>query len=68
MKKIAIYFVMIGFSGMAHAGLKYEYNRYVDGDYKGYTYVVADNKSQAESKAYDKFKNQLDKRVDYVKM
>ncbi len=52
---------------VASASLKYECNRYVGGEYKGYTYVTADNKAEAEQKAYIKFKEQLGKKVDYVK-
>jgi len=59
--------VVIGFSGVASADMKYECNRYVGGDYQGYTTVVASNKAEAEKKAYDKFKNELGKKVDYVK-
>ncbi len=68
MKKVLGLVMLVGVLGSsAMAGMKYECNRYVGGDYKGYTTVVANNKAEAESKAYDKFKNQLGKRVDYVK-
>lgn len=68
MKKILIVLIELGMmSVIAQAGLKYECNRYVGGDYKGYTTVVADNKADAEQKAYIKFKNELGKKVDYVK-
>lgn len=68
MKKVMILAVaVIGFSGVANASMKYECSRYVGGDYKGFTTVVADNKSEAESKAFQKFKHDLGKRVDYVK-
>lgn len=52
---------------LANAGVTYECSRYVNGSYQGWTTVVADNRSDAEQKAYDKFKNDLGKRVDYVK-
>lgn len=68
MKKVLLMVVLAtAGSGVAHASMKYECNRYVGGDYKGFTYVVADNKAQAEKKAYAKFKNDLGKKVDYVK-
>jgi len=68
MKKVMMLVVAVaGFSGVANASMKYECNRYVHGEYQGYTYVVANNKSEAEHKAYDKFKNDLGKKVDYVK-
>jgi len=51
----------------ANASLKYECSRYIGGSYQGYTTVVANNKSEAEKKAYIKFKEKLKKRVDYVK-
>lgn len=58
---------LANFSNTAHAGMKYECSRYVNGDYKGYTTVVANNKEEAEIKAKKKFKNDLNKKVDYVK-
>lgn len=68
MKKTLTAVMALGMmSVIAQAGMKYECNRYVGGDYKGYTTVVADNKSEAEQKAYTKFKNELGKKVDYVK-
>jgi len=67
MRKIILPIILIGLTSVANASLKYECNRYVNGDYKGYTYVVADNKIKAEKKAYTKFKDYLDKEVDYVK-
>lgn len=68
MKKVLGLVMLVGvISSSVMASMKYECNRYVGGDYKGFTYVVANSKSEAESKAYDKFKNQLAKRVDYVK-
>lgn len=67
LRNIIVLTVAIFFSSIANAGLKYECNRYVNGEYKGYTYVIADNRSQAESIAFEKFKNDLRKRVDHVK-
>jgi hypothetical protein len=51
----------------ASADMKYECNRYVNGECKGFTYVVAKNKAEAEHKALIKFKDNLSKKVDYVK-
>lgn len=67
--KLSAALSLVAFSSlpnMAHASMKYECKRYVNGDYKGYTTVVADNKKEAEKKAYKKFKNNLKKKVDYV--
>lgn len=47
--------------------LKYECNRYVKKEYKGFTYVIAENKKEAEIIGYLKFKYELKKEVDYVK-
>lgn len=44
--------IFVSLTGIANASLKYECSRYVNGDYQGYTYVVANNKSDAENKAY----------------
>jgi len=68
MKKVWMAFAALGMMSVAaNAALKYECNRYVGGEYKGYTYVVANNKAEAEQKAYQKFKYDLGKKVDYVK-
>lgn len=68
MKKFLVAVMALGMMSSAlHASLKYECSRYVNGDYKGFTYVVANNKAEAERKAYDKFKNQLGKKVHSVK-
>ena len=68
MKKSAIVFLVLGgFSGAAQAGLKYECSRYVNGEYQGYITVTADNKQEAERKAYEKYKNELRLKVGYVK-
>jgi len=66
-KLICFIIPLITLSQTANAGMKYECSRYVNGEYKGYTTVVADSKSQAEKKAYKKFKNKLGKKVDTVK-
>ena len=48
MKKSAIVFlVLAGLSGAAQATLSYECSRYVNGEYKGFIKVTADNKQQA---------------------
>lgn len=68
MKKIILGLVALAtFSSMANASMKYECSRYVNGDYKGFIKVVANNKSEAENKAYKKYKNELKMKVDYVK-
>ena len=67
MKKSAIVFlVLAGLSGAAQATLKYECSRYVNGEYQGFITVTADNKQEAERKAYEKYKK-LRLKVDYVK-
>jgi len=68
MKKIVLgALIVMGMFSVANTSLKYECNRYVGGEYKGYTYVYANNKTEAEQKAYKKFKEELGKKVDYVK-
>ncbi|WP_457743951.1 hypothetical protein [Sulfurimonas sp.] len=68
MKRLVLSLVALAtISSVANASLKYECSRYVNSSYQGYTTVVANNKSEAEQKAYVKFKEQLGKRVDYVK-
>jgi hypothetical protein len=66
-KSIALAIPLIFLPLTASASMKYECSRYVNGEYKGYTTVVADSKSQAEKKAYKKFTNKLGKKVDTVK-
>ncbi len=51
---------------VVNASLKYECNRYVDGKYEGFIMMIADNKAQAEKKAYDKYK-QMGHKVHSVK-
>lgn len=46
--------------------LKYECSRYVNGEYQGFITVTADNRQEAERKAYEKYRK-LRLRVDYVK-
>lgn len=65
MKKLIFAFLTV--TAVASASLKYECSRYVNGEWQGYTSVVADNKSEAEKKAYNKYKNELKMKVDYVK-
>jgi len=68
MKKITLgLIVLVTLSSMVNASMKYECSRYVGGDYKGFIKVVASNKSEAENKAYKKYKNELKMKVDYVK-
>ena len=66
-KSVIVFLVLVGLSSAAQAGLKYECSRYVNGEYKGFITVVADNKQEAERKAYAKYKNELRLKVDYVK-
>ena len=66
-KSIISFIVLASLSGAAQAGMKYECSRYVDGEWKGFTTVVAENKEEAERKAYAKYKNELRMKVDYVK-
>lgn len=65
-KSVIVFLVLAGLSGAAQAGLSYECSRYVNGEYKGFIKVIADNKQEAERKAYEKYKK-LRLRVDYVK-
>jgi len=68
MKRLILSLVAIAtISSVANASLKYECSRYVNGKYQGWTKVLANNKKEAEGKAYVKFSEKLDKRVDYVK-
>ena len=68
MKRLLLSLVALAtMSSVASASLKYECSRYVNENYQGWTIVIANNKSEAEQKAYVKFKEQLGKRVDYVK-
>lgn len=68
MKKMILSLIAIAtISSAANASLKYECSRYVGGSYQGYTIVVANNKGEAAKKAYAKFKEDLNKEVDYVK-
>ena len=66
-KTLLLTIALLGFSSISSASLKYECSRYVDGEYQGYTTVEADNKAEAERKAKKKFKEELKKKVDYVK-
>ena len=65
-KSVIVFLVLAGLSDAAQAALGYECSRYVNGEYKGFIKVVADNKQEAERKAYEKYK-ELRLRVDYVK-
>jgi hypothetical protein len=67
MKKVIVAVMALGMlASVANASLKYECNRYVNGKYEGYIKIVADNKAQAEQKAYAKYK-QMGHKVDSVK-
>jgi len=68
MKKVLVAVMALGMMvSAANAGLKYECNRYINGNYEGYINVVANNKAEAEKKAYAKYKYKLKYKVDYVK-
>ena len=67
MRKVLVSVMALGMMvSAAHASLKYECNRYVNGKYEGYIKIVADNKVQAEQKAYAKYK-QMGYKVHSVK-
>ena len=65
-KSVIVFLVLAGLSGAAQAKLGYECSRYVNGEYQGFVKVSADNKQEAERKAYEKYKK-LRLKVDYVK-
>lgn len=65
-KSVIVFLVLAGLSGAARASLKYECSRYVNGEYQGFITVTADNRQEAERKAYEKYRK-LRLRVDYVK-
>ena len=68
MKKVWIAVMALGVMiNTANAGMKYECNRYVNGKYEGYINVVANNRAEAEKKAYNKYKYDMKYKVDYVK-
>lgn len=67
MKKVLTLAMLVGMFSSAYASMSYECNRYVGGDYKGFIKVSANNKDEAEDKAYKKYKNELKMKVDYVK-
>ena len=68
MNKLFLVALVAGiFASNASASFKYECNRYVNGNYEGFIMIYADNKAEAERKAYDKYKNKLGYKVDYVK-
>ena len=66
-KSVIVFLVLAGLSGTVQAFAKYECNRYVNGKYKGYIKINADNKKEAEWKAYEKYIKELRLEVDYVK-
>ena len=63
-KSVIVFLVLAGLSGAAQA-LEYECSRYVNGEYQGFIKVSANNKQEAERKAYEKYR-QLRLKVDYV--
>ncbi len=56
MKKI-ILILLLAMSSSSFASMSYECWRYVKGKPQGYVTVSADSKSEAEKKAYQKFKD-----------
>ena len=69
MKSLILGLIVSGlfFTNLASASMSYECSRYVAGEYKGYIKVSANNRKEAEKKAYLKYKNELDMKVDRVK-
>jgi len=65
MKKLI--FGLISLTVVVSASLKYECSRYVNGEWQGYIDILADSKTEAEEKAYKKYKEVLKMKVDYVK-
>ena len=67
MKKVIVTIMALGMmASAANAGMKYECWMYKDGKPWKMTYLVADSKSQAESKAVAKFRD-LGRNGDYIK-
>lgn len=67
MKKLLLGFVLlVGIVSTASATHKYSCTRYVNGSNEGHTFVRADSVEEAEKKAYDKYKYDLNKKVDRV--
>jgi len=69
MKKIILGVVLLAafsLSSGAIASMKYECWTYIDGKPDKMTYVTADNKSEAQSLAEEKFEN-LGRKWDYIK-
>ncbi len=68
MNRLLLIALSVGiFSSSASASLKYECNRYVNGEYQGFIMIYADSRAEAERKAYNKYKHELNLKVDYVK-
>jgi len=68
MNKLFLVAILAGvFTTSAMASMSYECNRYVNGEYQGFIKISANSKSEAETKAYNKYKNKLKLKVDYVK-
>ena len=69
-KSVIVFLALAGLSGLSGAAqalaLSYECSRYANGEYQGFIKVSADNKQEAERKAYEKYKK-LRLKVDYVK-
>lgn len=67
MKKVLVAVMALGMMvSVANASIKYECWMYKDAKPWKMTYIVADNKSQAESKAVAKFRD-LGRNGDYIK-
>ena len=65
MKKMC-FVVLLVMSSSSFASMSYECWRYVKEEPQGYVIVLANSKSEAEKKAYQKFKN-IGKKVEYIK-
>ena len=66
-KSVIVFLVLAGLSGTAQAAALWKCSRYVDGEWQGQISVTADNKQEAEWKAYEKYIKELRLEVDYVK-
>jgi hypothetical protein len=66
MKKVILLAMLIGMLSSLSASMSYECWRYVGGSPQGYIKVSANSKSEAQSKAQDKFAD-LGKKVEYIK-
>ncbi len=52
---------------VSFAGMSYECARYINGEWQGYTNVVANSKEEAERLAFIKFTEELKLKFDSIK-